>query len=64
MAEPNFPQSVFVTVRGDVDDAYLDVAYTPEEAIEDDGPTHVATYKFVGVNILSKKVVVEEVQNG
>ena len=53
-----FPEHVFVSRRKDNDGStFLTADADFRREIEDDGPTEVATYKLVEVNMLSKRVV-------
>ncbi|MGO9641438.1 MAG: hypothetical protein ACLP1Y_09060 [Candidatus Acidiferrales bacterium] len=58
-----FPGMIFVYVDPNAgDDTTEDLnAYREEvNAVEDNGPTIIATYKFMGTRQLSKKVVVAD----
>lgn len=52
-----FPEEVYITDRGNKGDSCLVVSRTLEEAVEDDGPMDVATYKLVKKDTFTKKVV-------
>ena len=58
-----FPEHVFVAVREPGENEYLECSKQASDAIEDDGPTRVATYKLVEVNELSKRSVSKAVRN-
>lgn len=57
MAKAKFPEHIFVSHSEDGDSTWLNAQDTAIDAIDDDGPTRVATYKLVEVSELSKRVV-------
>ena len=57
---PKLRKLLFVSVQGDGDDQYLNAQELAINAIEDDGPTVVGTYKLVGKRKLVKKEMVQE----
>lgn len=51
------PPVVYVAARdnaGDDDDPWLECQMTPQDVVDDDGPTIVGTYKLVEVNSVTK----------
>jgi len=53
-----FPEFIFIARQAARDlSTWLAAKEKPEQAIEYDGPTSVATYKLVETNRLSKRVV-------
>jgi hypothetical protein len=58
-----FPEFVFVAVREPGEEEWLNCEVDAADAIEDDGPTRVATYQLVEVNKLSKRVVSAKAKN-
>lgn len=57
------PQFVFVAVREPGEEEFLACETNAQDAIEDDGPTLVGTYKLVEVNRLTKRVVSARARN-
>lgn len=51
-----FPKWLFISEQGDGKEKWLSASRNQVDAIEDDGPTQVATYQLVKVNKLSKRV--------
>lgn len=52
----SLPKTIYVAERDNGSDPVFMVAeYFPEDAIEDDGPTQVGTYKLVAKRKLAKK---------
>jgi hypothetical protein len=58
------PKEVYVAIRGDDESTWLECARTPEDAIQDDGPTEIGTYRLVEVNELRKCAVVTKKKRG
>lgn len=55
MARHRFKDVVFVSFKeSGTDNEWMEVNESPIEAIEEDGPTRVATYKLVEVRTLQK----------
>ncbi len=55
------PREIYVAIReSGTDNEYLVAEVTPEEAIEDDGPTRVGTYRLISQKILVKRVVAKK----
>lgn len=52
-----FPEFVFVAVKEPGENEWLECSQAAMDAVEDDGPTKVATYQLVEVNELKKRVV-------
>lgn len=57
---PKLRNVLFVSVQGDGEDRFLNAAELAINAIEDDGPTLVGTYKLVGKRRLIKSEVMQE----
>lgn len=57
MAKVKLPKEIFVAWRtGAGSDPWLTASETEDEAIEDDGPDYVGTYKLVKIRKLAKRV--------
>lgn len=53
------PKVVYVAIREGSDrSTWMECERLPEDAIEDDGPTEIGTYRLVEVNELRKQAVV------
>ena len=52
-----FPKTLFVRIENDKGTEYLVAEATEAAAIEDDGPTVVGVYAFVGVTEFAKHVM-------
>lgn len=57
------PEFVFVSIREPGEDEFLDCRLKGIDAVEDDGPTLVGTYKLVETNELAKRVTSKSVRN-
>jgi len=54
----NLPKTVYVSWRTEGSgDAYLTAELTPEEAIEDDGPTMIGVYRLVETKKFAKRAM-------
>lgn len=62
MANRKFPEHIFVAHGEDGDSTWLNANEEAINAIDDDGPTRIATYRLVEVNELSKRVVSKPVK--
>lgn len=57
MAKPKLAKFMFLAVHGtDTDDPFVVAHELEEDALEDDGPTLVGTYKLIGTKTFEKKV--------
>lgn len=54
MAKPQMKRLMYLAVHGDGDEAYVVASEREANAIEDDGPTLIATYKLLGKRRLIK----------
>lgn len=52
MSKSKLRNLLFVSIKSDGDEGWLSANELPEDAIEDNGPTLVATYKLVGKRTL------------
>ena len=52
------PLHIYVSIRGASKEEYLDANVDSANAIEEDGPTIVGTYRLIATNTLLKQVVV------
>lgn len=58
-----FPKVVFVSLREPGDGEFFVCENRKMDAIEDDGPTKVATYQLVEVHTLEKSLVSKKSRN-
>jgi hypothetical protein len=53
----NFPKSIWIRLERDGDNDYIISGLTPDDVIEESGPTKVAEYKLVTVKTATSKTI-------